>query len=286
MTRLEEFKRLVNGSGGVITFTRSEGSYAISYTPGKFTKKGNGYGCLVRHKTVGALYPLTGNAELLEEFDNKSVDKFIQKNPALFDEALDTERYLSYQPTYKATTIEEIKNTLDARDSYYFEHNGYEYAIEKKYSHLATRGPMEKYHINYAIHGIKKYEYLLTFKKKVFDEFINEFTLDGTIVKEALKYQKGWKELCDANLLVGELGGMEYCGTYKGTEFGIDENGDYIYFNYLPEKAPPNALRIAFGPIDNKTELLEKVIIDGKTFKEIYDTEYDDGEVLKGYYGG
>jgi len=284
MTRLEEFEKLVNGSGGVITFTRSEGSYTISYTPGKFTKKGKGYGCLVRHKPVGTLYPSTGNAELLEEFDNKSVDKFIQTNTKLFNETLDTERYLSYQPTYKVTTIEKIKNKLDSRDSYIFEHNGYKYLIGYEYDHLTTFGPKEKYHTNYTIHGMQRHKRLSTFKKKVFDEFINEFTLDGTIVKEALKHQKGWKELCNAEILVSELRGMEYCGIYKGTKFGIDENGDYIYFNYDPEKAPPNALRIAFGPIENTMELLEKVIIDDKTFKEIYDTEYDDGEVLKGYY--
>lgn len=275
MTRLEDFKKLTEKAGGVITIIRPDETYAISYDTGKFTKNRKDHGSLIRHKIFGK-YPTAGETEILAEFNKDSLDEFIQANITLFDETLDTERYLSYQPTYTKTKIDDIKIKLNTNfTTHYFEHNGYDYAIEK--GKFLIIEPRERYHINYH-RGRNLFTSISDFDEKRFDEFILEFTLDGTTVKEALEYQKEWKELCTAEILGWELGGEGYEGIYKGSKFYIGESRKDITFNLNQNEKEITVIA------EDITNVFDKILINGKSFKEIYDTEYDDGETLKGYY--
>ena len=228
MTRLEDFKKLTEEAGGVITIIRPDETYAISYDTGKFTKDGKDRGSLIRHKIVGK-YSFVRKTEILAEFNKDSLDEFIQANITLFDETLDTKRYLSYHPTYTKTKIDDIKIKLNIKlRAHHFEHNGYNYVIEE--SEFSAFEPRERYHTNYQLRSNVSIT-IAYFDKKRFDEFISEFTLDGTPVKEALEYQKEWKEQCTAELLASELMGAGYEGIYKGSKFYIDENRKNITFN-------------------------------------------------------
>nr|WP_319378330.1 hypothetical protein [uncultured Methanocorpusculum sp.] len=346
MTRLDDFKKLVDGPGGVITFDRVNGSFTLAFTSGNFTEDGKGHGFLIRHPWGGSLYSIPGEVEVLREFDDETVDDFIQENVVVFDERVDIGRYLSYQPTYVPTKIEGVKSKMLERGSYYFVHNGYEYVLDK--NGLDTQGAMEKYHTNFSMSGSRRSAQVSSFKAEDFDAFISEFTLDGTTVEDALAHQRGWRKLCDVGLFLSELWGEEYTGFYKGFWFAIDENGDYLYFIHEPPKLPAERLDITFGPFEDTSalfkmlhidgepfdeellvngfgdyngleirikengkcisfvfdpvklpaeridmgfgpvertgDLLKKTRINGKTFWDIYDTEYDDGEVLRGYY--
>lgn len=74
-----------------------------------------------------------------------------------------------------------------------------------------------------------------------------------------------------------------FCNS-KGLEVVIKEKGKYISFIFDSVKLSMRRIGILFEPMENEMDLLKKRAINGKSFKEIYDTEYDDGEMLKGYY--
>ncbi len=294
MTRLEDFKKCVDGSGGVITFTNPTGSYIISYTPGKFTFDGNGYGRVTRYPPYNTdRMEISSAPSTIFEFNDSTLEQFIETNSesmSVFDETTDLERYLSYHPTYEPKTIEEIEDEMvEHRYGHLLEHNGFEYSINEEKTGMASRGPMEKYRINYSNHYINNSLYMpmTTINPERFGEFISAYTLDGTPLKTALENQKKWKYLCNARIVTSELYGEEYHGIYKEMPFDIDEDGDFIYFNCENEfaKPLPNTPEFGFGPIDDSYELFEKVFINGKSFREIFDTEYDDGETLRGRHG-
>lgn len=294
MTRLEDFKKCVDGSGGVITFTNPTGSHVISYTPGKFTIDGNGYGCV-------NIYPpynmdrmeISSAPSTIIEFNDRTLEQFIESNSepgSVFDEKTDMERYLSYQPTYEPKTIDEVEDIMAKRyGGYFFEHNGFEYCIKKDKTGISTRGPMEKYRTNHSTHIIndRLAVPITTINPERFGEFITAYTLDGTPLKTALENQKKWKYLCNAKILVRELRGEEYNGVYKGMPFFIHEDGEFIGFNSenALAKRNHNTPELGFEHKEDTYELLGKVFIDGKSLREIFDTEYDDGETLHGYHG-
>nr|WP_319378360.1 hypothetical protein [uncultured Methanocorpusculum sp.] len=78
---------------------------------------------------------------------------------------------------------------------------------------------------------------------------------------------------------------LENCfDNYNGLEIRIKENGKCISFVFDPVKLPAERIDLGFGSVGRTEDLLKKTSINGKPFWDIYDTEYDDGEVLRGYY--
>ena len=98
--------------------------------------------------------------------------------------------------------------------------------------------------------------------------FVSEFAVDGTTFSEALGYQKGWKELCEANLLLNELGGMGYAGFYKGFQFCIGEYGGYLPFNSELPILPSGILDMTFGSFKNTEEIFKILRLDCEPIEE------------------
>jgi len=77
----------------------------------------------------------------------------------------------------------------------------------------------------------------------------------------------------------------QYAPVVPGAEHWFDAHGSLGIFSW-PTGVPKTVEIIGSGPFKTDGALLDTVLINGKRLREIFDTEYDDGEVFCGMFDG
>jgi hypothetical protein len=165
-------------------------------------------------------------------------------------------------------------------------------------------------------------EVLAELDRENFEKFIETFEIEGKTVRWILEHQKEWKYKLTANHLEKILTGFSFWFVYRKMPGAIYSGGriprtvDGRYILLLPairfdvtSYAPtvPGAehwlkagerqdifmrhessdcVDVEIGPFKTDGELLDSVKFNGKTLREIFDTEYDDGEIFCGEFEG
>jgi hypothetical protein len=195
--------------------------------------------------------------------------------------------------------------------------------IKKWY--VISHGLMYKYLMPWS-GGEGEREALGEFIGDTFDEFIDTFVIEGKTVRWILEHQKEWKFKMTAKHFEEILTGFSFTFIYRNTPCRIaggkgerhfsalhgvrfdpsgyapntpgaphwfDESQRLGAFSCQPEDAP-DRVWISSGPFRTDAELLDTVVVTyatprgvvRKTLREIFDTEYDDGEVFCGMFEG
>jgi len=159
---------------------------------------------------------------------------------------------------------------------------------------------------------------LATFRGDEFDEFIATYEIEGRTLEWILEHQREWKYTMDAAHLESILNKQcfSFAFVYRMTpcyigEWDIAPNGidreyyitlsfgeQYDIASYAPVTSGAEHWTEAFlritnnskasitlGPYATMGELLDRIRFGEKTLREIFNTEYDDGEVLCGCFG-
>ena len=166
-------------------------------------------------------------------------------------------------------------------------------------------------------------EHILTiteFNGDDFESFVETFEIEGKTVKWILEHQRTWKYKLTAEYFERVLTGYSFCFVYRGTPCHIYTSKEYAnprptdgrYLRILAgiqydvaRYAPlsPNAEHwitdmpgyydteltpnnIIIGPFQTVGGLLDTIQFGGKTLREIFDDEYNDGDVLCGIFDG
>ncbi len=146
---------------------------------------------------------------------------------------------------------------------------------------------------------------LLEFDEETVDDFIREniVVFDERVgILRYLSYQPACipPKIEDAKGEAVSGGGCFF--EHNGYKYGLGKNdltswgamGKYhvnrqnsrrkIIYNIWAIRRQIGVVQNGFVTYERTEDLLKKTSINGKPFWDIYDTEYDDGEVLRGYY--
>jgi hypothetical protein len=165
-----------------------------------------------------------------------------------------------------------------------------------------------------------KEETLAEFKTGTFKEFIKTYEIEGKTLEWILEHQRTWKYKLTAEHFERILTGFSFCFVYRGTPCYIyttnehanpqPTDGRYLRIlagiqydvtryaplslnakhwitnmpGYYDTELTPN--NIIIGPFQTVGGLLDTIQFGGKTLREIFDTEYNDGDVLCGIFEG
>lgn len=229
------------------------------------------------------------------------------------------ERYASYHhPPEKTHSILERANVYaQTGGNFSFEYNGIGYRLICR----ASSGSGGSMHICGTVpHYVVPYwdgeeREIATFTD--FTSFISTYAIEGRTLEWILEHQREWKYQCPAAHLESILN--EHClgfaFVYRKTPCYIAEwdrapNGvdreyymtlsfgkQYDVASYAPVtpgaehwthrfiQVTGNGSDITVGPYATIGELLDRILVGGKTLREIFDTEYDDGPILCGWFG-
>ena len=124
------------------------------------------------------------------------------------------------------------------------------------------------------------------FNSDDFESFIETFEIEGKTIKWILEHQREWKYLCPSAHLEKHRY-EQFCFTYKGKKYMFYYSGnDGIPGRSIGFCIDAIDAMISVGPLETWAELPHKMYIDGKSLAELFDTEYDDGPILKAHYNG
>ena len=232
-------------------------------------------------------------------------------------------RYTSYQSDKTFSILTLAKQQIKNNTSFSFEYNGlkYHFSIILR-NKLKTN---ELWHLSSSRKSMFMVPYsnetatLLTeFNGDNFDEFIETFEIEGKTVKWVLEHQKEWKYKLTAEHFEKVLTGFSFEFVYRGvlcnityedaipaknprpgkylriesgvlhdvTQYAPTTPGAEHWFTHHGLVANAKTPVIWMGPFETIGILLDKTGFDGKSLREIFDTEYDDGAVCCGVFDG
>lgn len=229
-------------------------------------------------------------------------------------------RYTSYHSDKTYSILEEVRRSVKAGWGFVFEYNGLHYVVNSRSFdaddkwRLYCLGLMYEYLMPWSEGDYEK-PVVAEFDGDKFEEFIETFEIEGKTVKWILEHQKSWKYKLSAKHLEEVMTGFSFWFIYRGVPCTIVQKcftiwpanrfdvtryapmvpgAEHWYYDVALKQdifSLQDGETTAVGTIDcglfkTNGELLDTVRLNGKTLREIFDTEYDDGAVCSAAFDG
>jgi hypothetical protein len=234
-------------------------------------------------------------------------------------------RYTSYHSDKTFSILEDVRGFISRGLGNSFEYNGLQYWFGRLYLDQFKTGNLWRLKSNRmkmflttdADPDDQKSTLNATFDGDKFDAFIETFEIEGKTVRWVLEHQKCWKYIFSSEHFEKVLTGYGFEFVYRGvlcnvtsagmmpirnapgrylriasgvlydvTQYAPVVPGAEYWYNRIGEVDNAKTPIIWMGPFVTDGELLDKTGFNGKTLREIFDTEYDDGEVCCGMFTG